>query len=322
MIDEERIWLYNKENVRGKRIMIYTVTFNPSLDYIVSIRDFELGKTNRTISEQMLAGGKGINVSTVLKNLGIDTIALGFVAGFTGREIERMAKESGIISNFIHLAQGCSRINVKMKDYDGTEINGIGPVIDEEAVEQLKKQLGSLEQGDTLVLAGSIPGSMKDSVYRDIMLELKDKEIQFVVDATKDLLLNVLEFHPFLIKPNNHELGEMFGVELTTRESVIPYAKKLQEMGARNVLVSMAGEGAVLLDEAQNVYELPAPKGTLINAVGAGDSMVAGFLAGWTEKQDTYHAFKMGVAAGSASAFSETLATKKDIQRIYESIEY
>lgn len=301
--------------------MIYTVTFNPSLDYIVSIKDFELGKTNRTTQEQMLAGGKGINVSTVLKNLGINNVALGFVAGFTGREIERMAKESGIICNFITLEQGCSRINVKMKDFDGTEVNGMGPVIGEDAVEQLKKQLRRLTQGDTLVLAGSIPSCMSDSIYRDIMSELKDKGINFVVDATKDLLLNVLEFHPFLIKPNNHELGEIFGVELKTRESVVPYAKKLQEMGARNVLVSMAGEGAVLLDENENVYMLPAPKGTLVNAVGAGDSMVAGFIAGWTQVQDSYHAFKMGVSAGSASAFSEVLATKEDVERVYASIE-
>lgn len=301
--------------------MIYTVTFNPSLDYIVSIKDFELGKTNRTTQEQMLAGGKGINVSTVLKNLGINNVALGFVAGFTGREIERMAKESGIICNFITLEQGCSRINVKMKDFDGTEVNGMGPVIGEDAVEQLKKQLRRLTQGDTLVLAGSIPSCMSDSIYRDIMSELKDKGINFVVDATKDLLLNVLEFHPFLIKPNNHELGEIFGVELKTRESVVPYAKKLQEMGARNVLVSMAGEGAVLLDENENVYMLPAPKGTLVNAVGAGDSMVAGFIAGWTQAQDSYHAFKMGVSAGSASAFSEVLATKEDVERVYASIE-
>lgn len=301
--------------------MIYTVTFNPSLDYIVSVKDFALGKTNRTTNEQMLAGGKGINVSTVLKNLGVNNVALGFVAGFTGREIERMAKESGIICNFITLDNGCSRINVKMKDFDGTEVNGMGPVISEEAVEQLMKQLRRLSAGDTLVLAGSIPSCMSDSIYRDIMSELKEKGIHFVVDATKDLLLNVLEFHPFLIKPNNHELGEIFGVELTTRESVVPYAQKLQEMGARNVLVSMAGQGAVLVDENQQVYMLPAPKGKLVNAVGAGDSMVAGFIAGWTEKQDSYHAFKMGVSAGSASAFSEVLATKEEVQRVYNTIE-
>ena len=301
--------------------MIYTVTFNPSLDYIISMNVFEIGKTNRTTKEQILAGGKGINVSTVLKNLGIDNAALGFVAGFTGNEIERMAKESGIICDFITLKEGNSRINVKMKDYDGTEINGMGPVIDECAVKQLKEQLRKLEQGDILVLAGSIPSCISDSIYRDIMAELKDKGIDFVVDATKELLLNVLEFQPFLIKPNNHELGEIFGVELVTRESVVPYAKKLQEMGARNVLVSMAGQGAVLLDENQNVYSIQAPKGTLVNAVGAGDSMVAGFIAGWTEKADYYHAFKMGVSAGSASAFSELLATKEEIHKVYECIE-
>lgn len=299
--------------------MIYTVTFNPSLDYIVSIKNFELGKTNRTVSEQMLAGGKGINVSSVLTNLGIDNVALGFVAGFTGKEIERKAKESGIACDFISLDKGCSRINVKMKDFDGTEINGMGPEIKEDAVLKLKGQLHQLKAGDILVLAGSIPSCMSDSIYRDIMSELKDKGIHFVVDATKDLLLNVLEFHPFLIKPNNHELGEIFGVELTTRDSVVPYARKLQEMGAKNVLVSMAGQGAVFLDATGALHSLPAPQGTLVNAVGAGDSMVAGFLAGWTEKQDYQHAFQMAVAAGSASAFSEVLATKEDVERLFKS---
>ena len=297
--------------------MIYTVTFNPSLDYIITVDEFKLGRTNRTTSERMLAGGKGINVSTVLNNLEIKNIALGFVAGFTGKEIERMAKENGICCDFITLDQGCSRINVKMKDYDGTEVNGMGPVIDESAVELLKMQLRRLKQEDTLVLAGSIPSCMSDSIYRDIMSELKDKGINFVVDATKDLLLNVLEFCPFLIKPNNHELGEIFGVELTTRESVVPYAKRLQEMGARNVLVSMAGQGAVLLDEDENVHMLAAPEGILVNAVGAGDSMVAGFLSGWSKTKDYSYAFKMGVAAGSASAFSEEFATKKQVEQMF-----
>ena len=306
---------------KGEAVVVYTVTFNPSLDYIVSVKDFELGKTNRTTQEQIMAGGKGINVSTVLKNLGIENVALGFVAGFTGKQIEKMVEKNGIQSSFITLNQGCSRINVKMKDFDGTEINGIGPAIDEKAIEQLMNQLKALKEGDILVLAGSIPNSMKDSIYRDIMSELHGKGIEFVVDATKDLLLNVLEFHPFLVKPNNHELGEIFGVELTTRESVIPYAKKMQEMGARNILVSMSKMGAVLLDENQQVHMLPAPKGNLINAVGAGDSMVAGFIAGWLEKHDYYHGFKMGVSAGSASAFSELLATKEEIKKVFESIE-
>ena len=301
--------------------MIYTITSNPAIDYVIHTDNIRTGEVNRTSSETYFIGGKGINVSTVLKNLGVDNVALGFVAGFIGREIEYMAKESGIICDFITLEEGCSRINVKMKDFDGTEINGMGPVIDEGAVGRLMEQLKSLKQGDTLVLAGSIPSCMNDSIYRDIMSELKDKGIYFVVDATKDLLLNVLEFHPFLIKPNNHELGEIFGVELTTRESVVPYAKKLQEMGARNVLVSMAGQGAVLIDEEKNVYALPAPNGTLVNAVGAGDSMVAGFIAGWEEKKDFYHAFKMSVSAGSASAFSEILATREEVQILFDTIE-
>lgn len=305
---------------RRRKRVVYTVTFNPSLDYIVSVKDFALGKTNRTSYEQMLAGGKGINVSTVLKNLDVPNVALGFTAGFTGKEIVRMARKSGLRCNFITLEDGLSRINVKMRDFEGTEINGIGPVISKEAVEKLMEQLKKLRAGDILVLAGSIPESMDNSIYREIMSELSEKGIEFVVDATKDLLLNVLEYHPFLIKPNNHELGEIFGVELTTREEVVPYAKKLQEMGARNVLVSMAGEGAVLLGEKQQIFMLPAPKGKVVNAVGAGDSMVAGFLAGWMENQDSYHAFKMGVAAGSASAFSESFATKEEIQRVYDSI--
>jgi len=300
--------------------MIYTVTFNPSLDYIVSVKNFELGKTNRTSAEQMLAGGKGINVSTVLKNCGIPNVALGFIAGFTGQELKRMAEESGLVCDFIVLNEGMSRINVKMKDFDGTEINGMGPAIDENAVERLMDQLRTLKEGDIVVLAGSIPISMSDSIYREIMEELSGKGIQFVVDATKDLLLNVLEFRPFLIKPNNYELGEIFGVELKHREQVVPYAKKLQEKGARNVLVSMAGEGAVLVDERGEVYRMPAPQGTLVNAVGAGDSMVAGFLAGWMETGDFEHAFKMGVCAGSASAFSEFLATKEEIQFLIDSV--
>ena len=300
--------------------MIYTVTFNPSLDYIVSVNDFALGKTNRTKTEQMLAGGKGINVSTVLTNLGVENIALGFVAGFTGNEIERMARESGLRCEFISLENGCSRINVKMKDFDGTEINGQGPIIDKKAIDSLMNQLRDLKTGDILVLAGSIPSSMPSSIYRDIIVELKEKEIAFVVDATNELLLNVLEYAPFLIKPNNHELEEIFGVELKTKESVVPYARKLQEMGAKNVLVSMSKEGAVLLTEEGEVFMLSAPKGTLVNAVGAGDSMVAGFLAGWTEKKDYFHAFKMGVACGSASAFSELLATKEDVEKIYRSM--
>ena len=300
--------------------MIYTVTFNPSLDYIVSVEDFKLGITNRTSSELMLPGGKGINVSTVLGNLGIENTALGFAAGFTGEEIIRQVEHMGIRSDFIMVPDGISRINLKLKSIDGTEINGCGPEISEAAVAELMEKLEVLGEDDVLVLAGSIPSSMPDDIYRQIMERLYKKGIMTVVDATKDLLMNVLEYHPFLIKPNNHELGEIFKVQLQTRESVVPYAKKLKEMGARNVLVSMAGQGAVLVAENEEVYDLPAPKGTLVNGVGAGDSMVAGFVAGWLEKKDYKYAFHMGISAGSASAFSELLATKEEIQAVYQQI--
>lgn len=300
--------------------MIYTVTLNPSLDYIVSMDDFLLGKTNRTKSEMLLPGGKGLNVSTVLYNLGIQNTALGFTAGFVGKEIQRLAKDVGYLSDFIEVPEGVSRINVKLKDFDGTEINGMGPEIDEETLLRLMQKLELLKSGDTLILAGSIPGSMPKNIYSDILKMLSGKGIRFVVDATKELLLNVLPYHPFLIKPNNHELGEIFGVELKYKEQVEPYARKMQEMGAQNVMVSMAGEGAVLLDETGNIYHLDAPKGNLVNAVGAGDSMVAGFIAGWEEKGDYEHAFKMAVSAGSASAFSEGYATKEEIEKLYENL--
>ena len=295
--------------------MIYTVTFNPSLDYIVSVEDFKLGITNRTSSELMLPGGKGINVSTVLGNLGIENTALGFAAGFTGEEIIRQVEHMGIRSDFIMVPDGISRINLKLKSIDGTEING--SEISEAAVAELMEKLEVLGEEDVLVLAGSIPSSMPDDIYRRILKRLQGRGVTAVVDATKDLLLNVLEYRPFLVKPNNHELGEIFQVELWDRKSVVSYARKLQEMGAQNVMVSMAGEGAVLAAQDGTVYETPAPEGTLVNGVGAGDSMVAGFLAGWMEKQDFRHAFYMGVSAGSASAFSERLATREEIKHIY-----
>lgn len=300
--------------------MIYTVTFNPSLDYIVSVNDFQLGLTNRTDSELILPGGKGINVSTILMNLGIDSTAFGFAAGFTGEEIIIEVEAMGIRSDFIKIDSGISRINLKLKNIDGTEINGSGPEISEEKIEELLRKLDILGEGDILVLAGSIPASMPADMYSTIMERLQHKNVTFIVDATKDLLINVLKYKPFLIKPNNHELGELFDVKLTTREEVIPYGKKLQKQGARNVLISMAGEGAVLVAEDGSVYEAPAPKGTLVNAVGAGDSMVAGFTAGWIEKKDYRHAFYMGVSAGSASAFSEYLATKEEIMDLYEKV--
>lgn len=302
--------------------MIYTVTFNPSLDYIVSMeKDFQMGMTNRTSAEQMFPGGKGINVSIVLKNLGIENTALGFTAGFTGKQIENEIRKMGLMTNFISINNGFSRINVKLKDYDGTEINGMGPDIDSGSVDQLYRQLGRLKEGDVIVLAGSIPKCLPDSIYSDILEQLSGKGVLFIVDAVGDLLLNVLKYRPFFIKPNNHELGDIFNVKLDTREEVVPYAKKLQERGARNVLVSMAGKGAVLVDEEGHVHSSEAPKGHLINAVGAGDSMVAGFLAGWTMKKDYNYAFKMGVSAGSASAFSELLATKEEIEAVFSQLQ-
>lgn len=298
--------------------MIYTVTFNPSLDYIVSVSDFKLGLTNRTDSELLLPGGKGINVSTVLQNLGIANTALGFTAGFVGEEVRKEVEQLGVKAEFISLDEGVSRINLKLKSIDGTEINGQGPKIPREAVDALMTQLDRLGADDTLVLAGSIPASMPDDIYQKIMERLDGRNVRIVVDATKDLLLNVLGHHPFLIKPNNHELGDIFGVKLSEREEVVPYARKLQEKGAVNVLVSMAGKGAVLLAEDGNVYAAEAPKGILKNGVGAGDSMVAGFLVGYGESGDYEHAFRMGLAAGSASAFSEQLATKDEIEKVYE----
>lgn len=302
--------------------MIYTVTFNPSLDYIVSVSDFKLGLTNRTKTEQLLPGGKGINVSTVLSHLGIENTALGFVAGFTGDELERRLETLGVRTDFIRLEEGFTRINLKLKSIDGTEINGQGPSISESQMKALMQKLGSLKSGDILVLAGSIPASMPDTIYEQIMAGLDGRGIRIVVDAERKLLKNVLKYHPFLIKPNHHELGDIFGVRLSTREAVVPYAGKLQAMGAANVLVSMGGAGAVLLTEDGHIYQAGSPEGKLVNSVGAGDSMVAGFLAGWlaTGGKDAVHAFKMGIAAGSASAFSENLATRSEIEAVFRNI--
>lgn len=293
--------------------VIYTVTFNPSLDYIVSVKDFRPGMTNRTSSELMLAGGKGINVSIVLGNLGIKSTALGFIAGFTGDEIIRRLHNGGINSEFIKINDGISRINIKLKSIDGTEINGQGPHIDSSHIEQLMNRLRRLESGDVLVLAGSIPAGISDNIYKDIMDMLKDKGVQIVVDATSRLLTNVLEYNPFFIKPNQHELGDIFNVTLNTQEEVIPYALELKKMGAVNVCVSMGGKGAILVADDGNVYKAKAPDGILKNSVGAGDSLVAGFLSGWIEKKDYEYAFRKGVATGSASAFSERLATNGEV---------
>ena len=300
--------------------MIYTVTFNPSLDYIVRLDSFTAGEINRTHYEQVLGGGKGINVSIVLSNLGHKSTALGFIAGFTGDEITRQLEGFGVKQDFIRLTEGFSRINVKVKADKETEINGQGPDITPEAQQKLFEQLDQLKENDTLVLAGSIPNTLPDDIYQRIMERLSKKNIRIVVDATKNLLMNVMPYRPFLIKPNNHELGEMFGVVLKTDEEIIAHAKKLQEKGARNVLISMAGDGAIMLTEDGDIYRSEAPKGKLVNSVGAGDSMVAGFIAGYTETGSYDKAFFMGVATGSASAFSENLATRAEAEDLLKTI--
>ena len=301
--------------------MIYTVTFNPSLDYIVRLDSFTAGEINRVNYEQVLGGGKGINVSIVLGNLGHESTALGFTDGFTGEEIKRQLDGFGVKHDFVQLPEGFTRINVKVKADKETEINGQGPDISEAKREELFEKLDKLSKGDTLVLAGSIPKTLPDDIYEKIMARLEGRGIRIIVDAEKKLLLNVLKYHPFLIKPNNHELGDMFGVKLTTDEEIITYAKKLQEKGAQNVLISMAGDGAILLTADGKHYKSPAPKGKLINSVGAGDSMVAGFITGYIESQGDFEtAFHMGVATGSASAFSENLATRPEVEALLKTI--
>lgn len=300
--------------------MIYTVTLNPSLDYFLSVEHFAIGKTNRSNEEVYRPGGKGINVSCVLHNLGLESTALGFLAGFTGQEIKRQMETTGIATDFIELPGGMSRLNVKLKQMDATEINASGPILSEENLEELRKKLSVLTRGDILILSGSLPGSVTTDIYKDLMEEVDGKGIPVIVDAIGDALLKTLPLHPFLMKPNHQELSELFDVELSTREQVIPYAGKLQEWGAQNVLVSLGGAGAVLLDQNGVVYESEVPRGKLINAVGAGDSMVAGFLAGYLEKQDFAHAFLMGMAAGSASAFSEGLADRATVEQLYQQL--
>lgn len=299
--------------------MVYTVTFNPAIDYVVRTSAMKLGEVNRSSSEEMYFGGKGINVSAVLKELGIASRALGFTAGFTGEAIENGISAMGITSDFVRLKKGNSRINVKIKADDETELNGQGPDIDDEALSQLFGKLDKLTDGDTLVLAGSIPNSLPSDIYERIMQRLSDRKIRTVVDATKDLLLNVLKYRPFLIKPNNYELGEMFGVKLNSDDEIEKYARKLQEMGAVNVLVSMAGDGAMLIDEKGKMHRCGVCRGNVKNSVGAGDSMVAGFIAG-SQEGDYEYALKLGTAAGGATAFSDGLAEKAMIDELMKQL--
>lgn len=301
--------------------MIYTVTFNPAIDYIVRLDSFKAGATNRVTYEKVLGGGKGINVSIVLSNLGIKSTALGFLAGFTGDEIRRQLEGFGVAHAFISLEQGFSRIDVKIKAGEETEVNGQGPDIPKDKWDLLFQKLEQLKENDTLVLAGSIPKTLPDDIYERIMARLEKNKLRIVVDAEKRLLLNVLKYHPFLIKPNQHELGDMFSVVLKTDDEVIAHAKKLQEKGARNVLISMGGDGAIFVGEDGATYKSKVPKGTLVNSVGAGDSMVAGFLTGFEESGgDFKRAFLMGVASGSASAFSEALATREEVEALLEKL--
>lgn len=300
--------------------MIYTVTFNPAIDYVVHTDNMEKGSVNRSNGEEIYFGGKGINVSLVLRELGIPSKALGFVAGFTGKAIEEGVREKGIETDFVHLKNGFSRINVKIKSDDETDLNGQGPDIPTEALSELFEKLETLKDGDTIVLAGSIPNSLPENIYEKILEFFSDRKIKAVVDATKDLLLNVLKYKPFLIKPNNHELGEMFGVELEGNDEIAEYAQKLKEMGAQNVLVSMAGDGAMLLDENGKTHFCGVCKGEVKNSVGAGDSMVAGFIAG-SQNGDYDYALKLGTAAGGATAFSDGLAQKDEIYRLLEQLQ-
>lgn len=299
--------------------MVYTVTFNPAVDYVVHTKEMQVGQVNRSESEEIYFGGKGINVSFVLHELGIPSKALGFVAGFTGAALENGVQASGIETDFVHLKNGFSRINVKIKSEEETDLNGQGPVIDEAALQELFEKLKQLKDGDTLVLAGSIPNTLPADIYERILESLSDRAIRTVVDATKDLLLNVLKYKPFLVKPNNYELGEMFGITLHTTEEIATYAAKLKEMGAQNVLVSMAGDGALLLDEHGKTHVCGVCKGTVKNSVGAGDSMVAGFLAGSIDGDYAY-ALKLGTATGGATAFSDGLAKREEIDRLLQQL--
>lgn len=297
--------------------MVYTLTVNPSLDYIVDVDKFDIGEVNRTNYELVFPGGKGINVSIVLNNLGINNIAYGFVAGFTGDEIVRRLECMGVETDFIRLEQGNSRINLTLRNVEETSINGMGAVCSPKEQQMLMDKLSQARDEDILVLSGSIPRGISDNIYEDIMKLFNNRNIKIVVDVTRKYMMGVLKYRPFLIKPNQTELEEMFDVKIKNVEEIIYYARELQNMGARNVLISRGGEGAVLYTEDKELYVHPGILGTVVNTIGAGDSMVAGFLAGYIQKQNIQEAFYMGIASGTASAFSYNLATRKQIETIY-----
>ena len=300
--------------------MIYTVTLNPSIDYVIKLERLNNGHVNRVNEENVYPGGKGINVSRILKTLGHDNIATGFVSGFTGEFIANTLNELEVKSDFIKLENGFTRINVKVKSDEETEINGQGPHINDEKLNELFKKLNELNKDDILVLAGSIPSTLNEDLYEKIMEMVKIKEVKVVVDATKNLLLNVLKYNPFLIKPNNHELEEIFNVKLHDEEDIATYGRKLKDMGAKNVLISRGKDGALLITEDNKVYKSNVPKGSVINSVGAGDSMVAGFISGYTKYKSYEEALRLGAASGSATAFSSDLAQKELIDKLIEEI--
>lgn len=300
--------------------MIYTITFNPALDYISQVENFKIGKINRTKTEKILPGGKGLNVSTVLKNLGIESTALGFIAGFTGKELKRNIEEKGIKTDFIKVEKGITRINVKISSNEETALNGNGPEITEEDINKLLEKIEKITKEDMVILAGNIPRCINNDIYKIICKTLERNNVTFVVDATKELLMNVLKYKPFLIKPNKEELEETFKEKIETKEEIIVHAKKLQLIGAQNVLISLGGEGAILLTTEGKEFYSKAPKGKVLNTVGAGDSMVAGFIAGYEKSGDFEQAFKMGIATGSASSFSMNLATAEEVANLLKEI--
>lgn len=297
--------------------MIYTVTLNPAIDCTIHADDLQLNAINRSSSESVTFGGKGVNVSTILKELGVGSTAMGFIAGFTGEAIEKGLEEKGIKTDFVRLEKGLTRINIKIRSKGETDLNGQGPDIDSKAVERLFEKLSKLSDNDTLVLAGSIPNGLSDDIYEKILERLQDRRIRTVVDAAKKLLLNTLKYRPFLIKPNDIELGDIFGSFPKNTEEVTEQAKRLQELGARNVLVSMAEKGALLLEENGDTHLCGVCRGVVKNSVGAGDSMVAGFLAG-LDRGDREYALKLGTAAGGATAFSEGLAERGLIEELFK----
>ena len=300
--------------------MIYTITFNPALDYILKVDNFEIGKINRTEAEKILPGGKGLNVSIVLKNLGFENTALGFIGGFTGEELQKRIEAQGINTDFIKVKKGITRINVKITSNQETALNGNGPEITDSDIQELLEKIDNIKKEDIVILAGNVPKCINKNIYEIICVNLERNGVTFIVDATKELLINILKYKPFLIKPNKEELEETFKVKISSKEDIIVYAKKMQMMGAQNVLVSLGGDGAILITSDNQILQSNAPKGKVLNTVGAGDSMVAGFLAGYIEQKNYEFALKMGISSGSASAFSMNLATKKDVESLLEQI--